>query len=679
MIKKTQLDLIIAITTFFILISISIVTYVTSLNRYYAVVEENLSHTGKLITKEFHNIIQADISKLENVKRRLEFTNGDYFENWEHDANLILKQNESVRFIEWIDNNMVIRMINPLEGNEKALNLDISQLAYRKDEWLNHAKTGETNITSWLELTQTGQAFLVDVPVYFDGKFQGTITAGMNFNENFNKFISYLEDQYVVELYDHEGALFYQANNSIRLKTKRNISHNTTILVDELDKQLWRLNIYPSQNFLIAEGKTIINIALIMGIFLSIIVSSLIYFFLRAKKGTREAIDANDSLIQLNEQLNAEKDRAYVASQAKTDFLSNMSHEIRTPLHAVIGFIELLKDEDLAPTQKEYVDLMDKSSSNLLDLVNDILEIDKIESGKTELDKQIFAPSKKINELIEVNQFLFVKKGLYLKTNFENVLNTMVIGDAGKLLQVINNILKNALKFTKEGGVTVTCSETVIQDQLKLIVNIEDTGIGIEKNKIDSIFNRFTQIENAVKKEHEGSGLGLAICENLVAMMGGEISVESENNRGTKFTVSFLFDISEETELPLDNKKNLNLKDIDVLIVDDNTLNIIVLKKFLLDIGVESDTAANGKIALDKVKDKKYQLIFMDIHMPEMDGWEATRIIRQSDKHVLIFGLSANVTTAAINKAIESGMNNYLSKPFKKEHLFSLLRFHFNN
>jgi len=679
MFKKTQLDLIIAITTFFTLVSLVILTYITSINKHYAVIEEDLFHTGKLISKEFSNIVNSDISRLENVRSRLESTNGYYFKNWEHDANLLLKQNNSFEFIEWIDSLMVIRKINPLKGNEQALNLDISKINYRKNDWLNHAKSGKTNITSWVNLTQTGKSFLVDVPVHFENKFQGTITAGMNFNNNFDRLVNYLENQYAIDVYDDKGVLFYEINHPIKLKAKRNIVYSSSITIDTSKHQKWRLKVYPTEKLLLSENKMIINIALVVGIFLAFIIALLVYFYLRAKKEKKQAIEANASLLKLNEQLNIEKDRANKASQAKTDFLSNMSHEIRTPLHAIIGLIELLKGEELNKENKEYIDLMDKSSSNLLSIVNDILEIDKIESGKTELEKHMFCPIKIIKELVDVNQFLFVKKNLYLKTNFENTTDITVLGDANKMLQVVNNILKNALKFTKEGGATITCFETIIEDKLKLTITIEDTGIGIPQDKLDTIFNRFTQIENSIKKQHEGSGLGLAICENLVAMMGGEISVKSVHFKGSKFIVSFLFDITQESITPSENKKNINNADINVLIVDDNNLNIIVLRKFLLDIGIKSDVAENGKIALDKVKETNYQLIFMDIHMPEMDGWEATRIIRQTDKNVVIFGLSANVTTDAINKAIENGMNNYLTKPFKKEHLYKLLQFHFDN
>ncbi len=678
MFKKIQLDLIIAITTFFTLVSLILLIYNAYLNKHFAVIENNLMHTGKLISKEFGNIVHSDISWLENIRSRLEHTDGAYFNNWEHDANLLLKQNNSFKFIEWIDSLMIIRKINPLKGNEQALNLDISKIGYRKDTWLNHAKTGKTNITSWVNLTQSGQSFLVDVPVNFQNRFQGTITAGMNFNSNFNRLTHYLDKQYTIEVYDDKNILFYTINEAIKQPTKRNLHYSSTITIDAAQQKIWRLNIYPTKNLLLAEKRATIDIALAFGLFMAIIIASLIYFYLQAINGRKRTNKINASLKKLNKQLSKEKNKAHKASKAKTDFLSNMSHEIRTPLHAIIGLIELLKDEGLNDTSKEYVDLMDKSSSNLLGIVNDILEIEKIESGITELDKQVFCPTKKIKELIEVNHFLFVKKNLYLKTNFENTNNLTVIGDAHKMLQVVNNVLKNALKFTKEGGVSITCEETIIENKLQLIVTIEDTGIGIPKNKISTIFNRFTQIENSVKKQYEGSGLGLAICKNLVAMMDGDIVVESEYHKGSKFTVSFMFDITYETIKHDEHKINIDNTHINALLVDDNKLNIIVLKKFLLDIGIPSDTAENGKIALEKIQDNNYQLIFMDIHMPEMDGWEATRIVRQTNKDVIIFGLSANVTSEAINKALESGMNNYLTKPFKKEPLYKLLQFHFN-
>lgn len=669
------------IISFLILVALIIIIYKFSLERHYSLIEAQVDETGALLSKEFKNIINSDISNLENLKYRLEFTNGNYYENWEYDANLLLKQNPSFVFIEWIDSSMIIQKINPSKNNEEALHLDLSKLDYRKDEWLHHANEAKTNITSWIKLTQQGHSFLVDVPVYFNDRFQGTITAGMNFNANFNRLTNYLKNQYSIELYDDKGLLFYEVNKDIKHKIYGSISYSDVIEVDELDAQNWLLKVYPSEKLLLAEAIYTRNIALFVGLCLSILISLLMHFYIKAQRGILLANKSNTALKKANKNLNNARKKAEKASQAKTDFLSNMSHEIRTPLHAILGFIQLLKSSKLSKVDREYIELMDKSSSNLLNLINDILDIDKIESGNIELNEMVFNPLKKIKELVDVNHFLFLKKNLYLKTDFKDTLGYNVLGDQSKWLQIINNILKNALKFTNKGGITFTYTEIKHGTDLKTYITIEDTGVGIPENKIDTIFDRFTQIDISTKKQYEGSGLGLAISKHLVTMMGGEITLESERDKGSKFIISVSFKIENNhvKEQKTDLKKNIHLSDLSVLIVDDNNVNIIVLKKLLESIHVKADTAENGKIALEKVEKNKYQLIFMDIHMPEMDGFEATKLIRRQNKEVIIIGLSANVTTKAINKAMVCGMNNYLPKPFEKDLLYKMLIQHFNH
>lgn len=643
-------------------------------------IKENLNQTGKLITKEFKNIVEVDIAQIQNLKNRIEFTNGLYLNYWEKDANILIKQNPSFKFLQWIDSTMVIRKITPLKGNERALNLDISKIEYRRDEWLKRRHNDSPNITPWSELTQNGKLFLVDVPVFLKNHFIGTITGGMDFRKKFNKLAISLENQYVIELWDHKNNLFYQLNTNNRVNSKNDLRFKKTILVDKLDKQVWTLAVSPSTKSMFSKNRYIYNMSLCIGIVFGALVSLLIHFYLRARIGTRLALQSNSKLLIANEKLNDERYRAEKASKAKSEFLSNMSHEIRTPLHAILGFIELLKDSKLNKTDKGYLDLMEKSSNNLLNIINDVLDIEKIESGKTELIETNFNPYEKIKELIEVNQFIFIKKKLYLKSNFKEVHGLNVIGDESKYVQVINNIVKNGLKFTNTGGVTVSYRETITeQNDLRIHIAVKDTGIGIPKDKLNTIFDRFTQVENSIKKQYQGSGLGLAICKVLINMMGGQIKVKSKPDKGTTFKFSMLFPIAQQQTCPGKIKVNteMNYSNLKVLIVDDNSLNIIVLKKFLQDLGIVADTAKNGKSGVSLFKKKAYDLIFMDIHMPEMDGWEATKEIRKIDDAVIIFGLSANVTTEAIDKALESGMNNYLSKPFKKEHLHKLLYFHF--
>ncbi|WNH09186.1 ATP-binding protein [Thalassobellus suaedae] len=628
------------LASFVITVLIVITVYNKALHINNKLIEENVLQTGHLISKEFKNIIKTDIARLQNLKSRIEFTNGLYLDHWEKDARMLLEQNSSFKFLEWIDSTMVIKKIMPLIGNENAIGLDISKIEYRKDEWIKHTKDSLANITQWAKLTQGGYAFLVDIPVYFQNNFQGTITGGMDFKENFNKLTASLENQYSIELWDHKKVLFYDLNKNNKLKTKHNFIFEDRILVDHLDNHKWLLKISPSNDLLIYQAQIITHIALIVALILCFLISSLIYFYIRAKEGAKQTLKSNFELLKTNKKLNKARKRAEKASLAKTEFLSNMSHEIRTPLHAILGFIELLKSSRLDKTDKEYLTLMEKSSSNLLNIVNDILDIEKIESGKIELAEVHFSPFKKIKDLIEVNEFIFLRKNLYLKADFNNSHSIDVIGDESKLIQIVNNIIKNGLKFTDTGGVTLTYNETIVQDnQLRVTISIQDTGIGIHEDRINSIFERFTQVENSIKKQYEGSGLGLSISEIFINMMGGKISVKSMPNKGAEFLFDVLFPISkkQKKETNAVNKKNINLPDLNILIVDDNHLNIIVLKRFLEDLGIKPDTAKNGKIALEKFKEKSYHLIFMDIHMPEMDGWEATKEIRKTNKDVIIF------------------------------------------
>lgn len=635
-------------------------------------IQKNLVQVGKSTSQKFQSILNHDIEGLENLKMRLEFTNGKHFEHWEKDAQLLLEQNPSFHFIEWIDSDMIIRNIVPLEENLPALNLDISKIKYRSKEWKEHAKYGIINITPWSKMTQGGHAFLIDVPVYFDNKFQGTITAGMDFTDHLNDFAEDL-DMYEIELRDYQQTLFYEFN--AQDKANNDFVFEQSILIDQLHSKFWSFKMYPTEALFLTDRAVFINYFLIIGIILSILIASLIYFYLKAKGEVERAIRINKKLKKLNEKLHLEQKKAEKANKVKSEFLSNMSHEIRTPLHAILGFVKILKNNNLSDENKSHVDLLDASSKSLLSIVDDILIIDKIESGTIQLEERHFNPSQKIKEIIDTYSHLFSEKGLYIKSDFKSPFGSSVIGDQNKLSQIIVNVIKNASKFTVEGGVSITYKEEQVDDNLKVNITVRDTGIGIPKNKINSIFNRFTQIDSSLKKQHEGSGLGLAISKDLATKLGGTILVKSSVNKGSQFDISVVFkiDTNQKNNDIKETYANLNLSHLKALIVDDNKINIVILKKILEDAKINVDIALNGKEALEKVKTIHYNMVFMDIHMPEMDGFEATQLIRKFNTDLKIFGLSANVTSEAIAKAFDCGMNNYITKPFNKEQLYNLI------
>lgn len=664
--------------TFTSLILLLFTIWIQSIENHKQWVKTQVQLTGKHTSQEFLNIVRTDITSLENLKSRLETTNGLYYKHWEHDAEILLRQNSSFKFIEWIDSSMVIKKINPVKGNEAALNLDISTYTYRRDEWIKHTLDNSTNITPWANLTQGGSSFLVDVPVYFEDKFQGTITAGMDFKDHFNKFAASLEN-YSIEMKDEKGTIFYQYNDLEKDSINDDYLFESIFAVDILDKQNWHFKMQPLSSQLLMDKQSTINYYFMFGIILSFLISTLIYYYLKAKEGALKANFSNIELTKVNTKLNEERNRAEKASQAKTDFLSNMSHEIRTPLHAILGFIQVLKERKLEKGDKDYLEMMDKSSNNLLSIVNDILEIDKIESGEINLDEIRFKPSQEIKDFINLYGLNFKEKNTKLNIIFEEPYGAYVYGDKNKFIQIITNIAKNAFKFTPEGEINIIYREEVFNNRLKVTIYIKDTGIGISKDKIGSIFDRFIQVDSSTMKKHKGSGLGLAISLHLAKLLEGSISVESKENEGSIFTITTSFEIDKnqnKTEIKEIYKYD-NLSHLKVLVVDDNSINILVLTKILEQIGIKPDEAVDGEIAVDMAIKNNYDLIMMDIHMPKMDGYEATRQIKQVYKDVTIFGLSANVTDSAVSKAKRAGMDDYITKPFTKERLYKLMSLYF--
>lgn len=386
------------------------------------------------------------------------------------------------------------------------------------------------------------------------------------------------------------------------------------------------------------------------------------------------------------EQLNIAKDQAEKANSAKSDFLSNMSHEIRTPLNAIVGFSNLLlEDKSIPDTSKDEVKDIIMASENLLDIVNGILDISKIEAGRIEIVNNEYDFNKLTNELIALTKGRLGDKPIELRTNIDATIPRVLYGDDGRIKQVVVNILTNAVKYTKEGYIDFKISGVIKDNVCRLIISVEDTGIGIKQESISKLFNRFERIDMENNMTIEGTGLGLAITKKLVDLMGGTIVVQSIYGKGSKFTISIDQGIVENPTLKLEEEKiTEDVKSYDgktILLVDDNKINLKVAERLLESYGIKTESVESGFDCLDKINaGNKYDIIFLDDMMPKLSGVETLKKLKEiEDFSIPVVALTANALTGMREKYLNDGFNDYLSKPINKEELNKVLNKYLSN
>jgi PAS domain S-box-containing protein len=363
------------------------------------------------------------------------------------------------------------------------------------------------------------------------------------------------------------------------------------------------------------------------------------------------------------------------AVKAKQQFLSNMSHEIRTPMNAIIGFTKVLMKTDITAKQKEYLTAIKMSGDALIVLINDILDLAKVDAGKMIFEQTPFRMTQSLAAMLHVFEPKIKEKNLDLIQEFDTRIPEVLIGDPVRLHQIILNLISNAIKFTSEGSITVKVY-LLHEDDTHVTIEfaVSDTGIGILEEKIHTIFENFQQASSGTARLYGGTGLGLAIVKQLVEAQNGSIKVDSIIGKGStfSFTLDFLKTTKKvESELELIDI-DAEVKNIKVLVVEDIALNQLLMKTLLDDYGFERDIVANGKLAIEKLVDNKYDIILMDLQMPEMNGFEATVHIREILKlPIPIIALTADVTTADLEKCTAVGMNDYIAKPVDERILFS--------
>lgn len=367
--------------------------------------------------------------------------------------------------------------------------------------------------------------------------------------------------------------------------------------------------------------------------------------------------------------------KAEDAVKAKQQFLSNMSHEIRTPMNAIIGFTKVILKTELTPKQKEYLTAIKISGDALIVLINDILDLAKVDAGKMTFEQIPFKMESSIFAMLHLFETKIQEKNLKLNIEYDDSIPKVLLGDPVRLHQIILNLVSNAVKFTKKGVITVSVKLIDEDDEkTKISFAVSDTGIGIEKSKLEKIFENFQQASSGTSRLYGGTGLGLAIVKQLTHAQGGVIHVESEVSKGSIF--SFTLDFPKTTECTENDfempELDVALKNINVLVAEDIPLNQLLMKTILDDFGFECNIASNGKIAIEKLETEHFDVVLMDLQMPEMNGFEATEYIRTILKlDIPIIALTADVTTVDLAKCTAVGMNDYIAKPVDERVLYS--------
>ncbi|MGZ4116736.1 MAG: ATP-binding protein, partial [Bacteroidia bacterium] len=383
------------------------------------------------------------------------------------------------------------------------------------------------------------------------------------------------------------------------------------------------------------------------------------------------------------EEVTRAKEFAEQLTLAKDQFLASMSHEIRTPLNGIIGFTKLLLQDKVTEKQRAQLEAIKSSSDILLVLINDILDLSKIEAGKIHIEETELKLTELINTVIASFELRVEEKQLKVTHKYDNRIPKILMGDPVRIEQILLNLFNNALKFTGEDGQITIQANLLNEDEGKVTIEfiVSDTGIGIAAEKLETIFEPFVQADDDTTRKYGGTGLGLSIVKRLVELMGGTISVKSELNKGSSFIFTLPFkkttatEVSKETKVLLRTNELKEIGHLNILLAEDSEINTFLVQTILQNFGFDVDAAENGKAAIDFLEKKQYDLILMDLMMPEMNGFEATKYIRAKMKDpkskIPIIALTADVNKQVVVKCTEAGMNDYISKPFNENELLN--------
>ncbi|PTX63478.1 hypothetical protein C8N46_10178 [Kordia periserrulae] len=471
-----------------------------------------------------------------------------------------------------------------------------------------------------------------------------------------------------------EAELKYQQNLKKQLENDQQRLEEELLADYSLSEEQLKLDILEEKNY---QKSIIVNRFKVVLVIIALLLIGCIILGTLIIKAIYKKIKSNRLLRIKYNKLEEAKLKAEMTSKTKSNFFSMMSHELRTPLYAVTGITHLLLEENPRPSQQQYLKSLKFSSDHLLSLVNNILQVNKLEDNTITIGASTFNLKANIDNIIKSFDLLIKDRENELHIAYDTEIPELLVGDSLKISQILINLISNAIKFTKKGTIRLSVEKVAeTEEDVQLHFCVQDTGIGIPKEKQEKVFEMFSQNHNVVNEEYQGSGLGLSIVKKLLQLYDSEIHLESKVNVGTTFTFDIRFPKATEHT---DTKAEIDIEDVDfshlkMLVVDDNKINQMLTQKILSTKKIDVDVVTSGAEAIEIVKNKHYDLILMDIHMPEMDGYEATSAIRKFNKKVPIIAFTAVSLDDSLPKIINSGMNDMIIKPFVASQLFALIR-----